>query len=1111
MKKTKKPAKKSIHKITDAGMTTVRGSGGRVLGPQDLDLTQSELEIDADEQKISAMNFTLAPTIQKSPRIINPSLGYQNNGGIVSRPEQRRHVFEPTEYDLFEIGRIEDVEAYVRQAFKKQVGLFLKEGFDYVGSNKSVVKYLKSRFAQIERATSIPHEELIRRIVSSLIRKSNAFLVKVRSEEASGGRIRTNSDGIRVLPVAGYYIIPAETMQAKTDGSSKPYMWRQMLPNGTHLEYQPEDIVHIHFDRKEGFIFGTPLIQPVIDDIRALRKIEENIELLIYKHLFPVFQYVVGTDAAPAGITEDGMREIDIVKMELMQMPTEGGIVTPERHEIRSIGSESKALRAESYLLHFKQRVFAGLGMSSVDFGDADCYDPQTETLTESGWKFHHQIDHINEKIATFNPETKKIEFNIANYKFEGNHTGDMISFQGKHIDINVTPRHDMYIKPRSSDLWKKVKAHELYEGLYSEFYMMENAEFENTDTREFFHLDAAKRIRGRDVNPINCELKDWASFIGWFVSEGCIDKHNGSHGAYRTLLSQKNGPKLDRICSLLNNAEFSYSISYAKEEKRKEIASIKIYGKTLYKYLEANIGHGAYNKNLPTEVMQWPKDARAALLDTLLDGDGTRDKRINRRNVVYYTVSKQLADDVQILAMSLGHYAKVKLTKQSADAHGDFIYRVMISYNRNGNCFRSIKKEMISKQAYNGLVYCYNVPNHLFVTRRNGKVTIQGNTATRSTSDNMSRALIDNIKDLQDSFEAQFNLYVINELLEESTFGAEVLLPENLVKIEFREVDIDKQIKMETHAMDMFLKDGITWDELRKDTGRDPIEIPDDPETQDREQYPEWFRTAWKLFREPEKLINAGDESYSSIAMGAANSVSTGVAPSDVKNAQESQSAADIKLAVAKEKAKPRPIVRKKDNFLRQDYKDMEELVISELSHKSMVSFDYVQQKLNLAAERMKNSLTSQMNVALLNGIGRDSYKFPAKIQTLRNNIQDRSAMLVRKLTQDIISMLRSRVDTQTQNVKISTVRLVFDALEYRIDFIVQNEIARANNLGKIIQVRESGATKAKYLVEEKTCDSCKQHSLNEVHLEHYTLETVPPHHPNCNCGLQITEVISQ
>lgn len=700
-------------------------------------------EVDDEELETKA--------IQTIRRVANPSLGYQNAGGSVARPSQRRNIFEPSEYDLYEIGRIEDVESYARQAFKKQVGLFLKEGFDYVGPNKKTIKYLKTRFAQIERATGIPHEELIRRLVSSLVRKSNAFLVKVRNPAASGGRVRVDANGKSLKPIAGYYPLPAETMQVDTDGSGRPLKWRQMLPSGAHLEFAPEDIVHIHFDRKEGFLFGTPLIQPVIDDIRALRKIEENIELLIYKHLFPLFQYVVGTETHPADVTEDGQREVDVARMEIMGMPSEGGIVTPERHEIRMIGAESKALRAESYLTHFKNRVFSGLGMSAVDFGEPD--------------------------------------------------------------------------------------------------------------------------------------------------------------------------------------------------------------------------------------------------------------------------------------------------------------------------------------------------------------------TSNKSTADNMSRALIDNIKDMQDSFEAQFNLFIINELLEESTFGEDVLLPENGVHMEFREVDIDKQIKMENHAVDVFTKHGITWDELRVDLGRDPITVPDDPETQNREEHPEWFRTYWKLFAEPEKLINAGDEPYSTAAIAAAQSVSTEVKPTDLEAQKKSKQEADVNLAKEKEKAKPKPVIRKKDNFLKNHYNEMEALAVSEFE-RGTVNYDYAKRKIELAQSKMTALLQTHMNTAFISAMGPAAQQNPYKVQVIRNSIHDRSHLIMKRLVTDIVNALKRKVDSDDVNVKISTVRLVFDAFQYRIDFIVQAEIARATNLGRILNATEGGGVKARYIVAEQTCETCSAYAQHEVTLTNYTLDNVPPHHPNCTCGLQITEV---
>jgi TATA-box binding protein (TBP) (component of TFIID and TFIIIB) len=89
----------------------------------------------------------------------------------------------------------------------------------------------------------------------------------------------------------------------------------------------------------------------------------------------------------------------------------------------------------------------------------------------------------------------------------------------------------------------------------------------------------------------------------------------------------------------------------------------------------------------------------------------------------------------------------------------------------------------------YDGKIYCYNVPNHLFITRRNGKIAIHGNTANRATSDNMSRNLVDSVKDIQRVLESQFTDFVINELLLESNFGSDVLSEKTAVKLKFKEI----------------------------------------------------------------------------------------------------------------------------------------------------------------------------------------------------------------------------------------------------------------------------------------------------------------------------------
>lgn len=316
--------------------------------------------------EIAVNRFTIEDKIQeRSPAKIrpvkSPVLAYSQTNS--------RTTFEPPEYNLEEINTIEDVDSYVRQAHRKKIGLAFKEGWDIVGKNVETLEYIQKRFAQLEHAQNKPWRILLKEIFTDLIPKSNAYLVKVRDENVSGGFVRTlGSKSIK--PIAAYFIMPPETVEIAKDNSGRIIKVRQVMPSGEMKEYKPDDVVHFYLDKKTGFSTGTPVLTPVIDDIRALRRIEENIDLLVYQHLFPMFQYKVGTEGMPAQTYPDGTTEIDIVRQELEYMPPEGILVTPERHEIQMIGAEGRALRADGYLKHFKERVLAGLGVSALDMGE---------------------------------------------------------------------------------------------------------------------------------------------------------------------------------------------------------------------------------------------------------------------------------------------------------------------------------------------------------------------------------------------------------------------------------------------------------------------------------------------------------------------------------------------------------------------------------------------------------------------------------------------------------------------------------------------------------------------------------------------------------------------
>lgn len=336
-----------------------------LISPLEIQSFRAELDLQPPEKVEDAVSPRLV-NIGK-PKLKRPTLTY-------AFPASKAGAggFHPPEYNLAEIGQMEDTDAIVFQANIKRLALSMKAGWSFIGRNTQTIDYIKARLAQIEVAQGQTVRALLAEIMSNLIRYHNCYLIKKRDIDASGGQVRRINKR-NVKPVAGYFVVSPEAMEIKIDKGYNVSEYKHILSDGRNKRFRPEDVIHIHVYRKTHFLTGTPAWIPVIEDVRALRRIEEHIENLVYQHLYPLFLYQIGTEKFPdLKRFSDGRSEIEVVRSEIEEMPTDGMLVVPFRHQISSIGSESRALRAEQYLLHFKQRVIMGSGMSEIDFGLGD-------------------------------------------------------------------------------------------------------------------------------------------------------------------------------------------------------------------------------------------------------------------------------------------------------------------------------------------------------------------------------------------------------------------------------------------------------------------------------------------------------------------------------------------------------------------------------------------------------------------------------------------------------------------------------------------------------------------------------------------------------------------
>ena len=293
--------------------------------------------------------------LSKSIKIAALALGFRGS----SYYYDMRAAFEPSPYDFNRITQASDTDGYVRQAISKYKDLFWKEGWQIVGENPEAVAYLYRRIDYMEIAMKKPFSEFLIELSDQLIKYANVFVVKARADinEYFPDRL-TQISG--TAPVAGYYLIPTEQTYILRDKQNRPKAYQQATdpltysPNDKDPVWASDRVIHMYLDKKPGRAFGTPFLSVVLDDVIALRQMEEDIQNLVHRELFPLYKYTVGTAEQPAE-----PEEITKAAAEIENLRSEGGLILPY----------SAALDATSYLEHFKERVAVGLGVAPHHLG----------------------------------------------------------------------------------------------------------------------------------------------------------------------------------------------------------------------------------------------------------------------------------------------------------------------------------------------------------------------------------------------------------------------------------------------------------------------------------------------------------------------------------------------------------------------------------------------------------------------------------------------------------------------------------------------------------------------------------------------------------------------
>ena len=341
------------------------------------------------------------------------------------------------------------------------------------------------------------------------------------------------------------------------------------------------------------------------------------------------------------------------------------------------------------------------------------CYSQDTDVLTRCGWKKFYELDEQDE-VLTFNLEKRIAEYQKPTRHFAYSYQGKMYVQHNRRLQTCVTPNHKMLVawdcNHHELERPRLVEAQEI-KGKPMAYLL--GADLCDGEIKEYFTLPQSKAGKRKHHFPARqIPMNDWLRFLGWYLAEGhCYENAKTGNCTVTLTTYYRTHEAIDvmRAIGLVPVVDHHHIVATSRQ---------------LYEYLK-QFGK-SHRKSIPAEIKALHPNQLRILLRSLLDGDGNQHGKNSWR---YTTVSCQLADDVQEIAIKCGMAASVCL-----DPEG--FYRVYMSTTRTAQCNQGTDRS--EWMDYDGNVYCVEVPNSIVLVRQNGYAYFSGN--SKGTGDQYVR-----------------------------------------------------------------------------------------------------------------------------------------------------------------------------------------------------------------------------------------------------------------------------------------------------------------------------------------------------------------------------------
>lgn len=321
--------------------------------------------------------------------------------------------------------------------------------------------------------------------------------------------------------------------------------------------------------------------------------------------------------------------------------------------------------------------------------GHYHCFSKDTELLTLAGWKSFDEIK-LCEKIATLNLNNNTIEYNPIKHKFKHWYTGNLFHIKTKHIDLLVTPNH-------------KIVTNYVYKT--QQMQLVSCADTFLSSRQHVMPISGQKQFEKTSLDLSLLELR----LLIQIITDGSTEK-----SLIRFHL--KKDRKIKRLVALLCLLGVTYK-KYNMKDKSTKIDIKKKSISRVLEYLDNNRTLNPILRTMDTEQFQ-------IFLNEFANTDGNYSNTSSKR-LQLYTTNRANADLIQELCVinncSCNMYERIYTNKKHKTC---YLMNICI-----GKTFSHYKpKNNFQLIPYNNFVYCVSVVNSTLIVRRNGKVTISGN-----------------------------------------------------------------------------------------------------------------------------------------------------------------------------------------------------------------------------------------------------------------------------------------------------------------------------------------------------------------------------------------------